>query len=63
MSTSLDHTVWLHGPVRVDGWVLSELHPVATGSGRGLALGSIRTADGRLLASLAQETLLRLPET
>lgn len=60
---SLDYTVWLHGSVRVDGWLLSELRPGGwTGAGRGLALGSVRTTDGRLVATVAQEILLRLPE-
>ena len=58
-SVSLDHAVWFHQPVDVNGWLLSELHPVATGRGRGLALGSIRTADGTLVATVAQEVLLR----
>ena len=58
-SVSLDHAVWFHRPVDVNGWLLSELHPVATGRGRGLALGSIRTADGALVATVAQEVLLR----
>jgi len=62
VSVSLDHTVWVHQPVRVDQWLLSEFHPVATGGGRGLALGSVRTADGQLVASVAQEALLRLPD-
>jgi acyl-CoA thioesterase II len=61
MSVSLDHTVWLHRPVRVDQWLLSEFYPVATGAGRGLALGSVRTAEGRLVATVAQEALLRFP--
>ena len=58
-SVSLDHSIWFHRPVRVDGWLLSELAPVATGQGRGLALGSIRSPDGALLATVAQEVLLR----
>jgi acyl-CoA thioesterase-2 len=62
MSVSLDHSVWLHRPVRVDRWLLSEFYPVATGAGRGLALGSVRDADGRLAATVAQEALLRLPD-
>jgi acyl-CoA thioesterase II len=61
MSVSLDHSLWFHRPPRVEGWMLSELWPVATGAGRGLAMGSIRSADGDLLASVAQEALLRLP--
>jgi acyl-CoA thioesterase-2 len=59
MSVSLDHSVWFHRPAVVDGWLLSELAPAATGRGRGLALGSLRSADGALLATVAQEVLLR----
>lgn len=58
-SVSLDHSVWFHRPVDVNGWLLSELIPVATGRGRGLSLGTIRTADGGLLATVAQAVLLR----
>jgi acyl-CoA thioesterase-2 len=61
MSVSLDHSVWFHRPGRVDGWLLSELSPIATGAGRGLAFGTIRTADGTLVATVTQETLLRVP--
>jgi acyl-CoA thioesterase-2 len=59
MSVSLDHSVWFHRPVDVNGWLLSEFAPVATGGGRGLSLGSIRTEEGRLVATVAQEVLLR----
>ena len=59
MSVSLDHAVWFHAPVDVNGWLLSEVHPVATGRGRGLSLGHIRTAAGALVATFAQEVLLR----
>jgi hypothetical protein len=38
---------------------LTELRPVATGRGRGLAMGTIRSAGGDLLATLGQEVLLR----
>ena len=58
-SVSLDHAVWFHRPVDVNDWLLSELHPVATGRGRGLAMGSIRTRSGDLVATVAQEVLLR----
>lgn len=61
MSVSLDHSVWLHTPARADEWLLSEFHPLATGAGRGLAAGSVWTRDGRLVASVSQEALLRLP--
>ncbi len=59
---TLDHSVWLDVPARADGWMLTEFHPLATAAGRGLALGSVRAADGRLLASVTQEALLRLPD-
>lgn len=59
MSVSLDHAVWFHRPGRVDAWLLYELAPVATGGGRGLAVGSVRGANGALLATVAQEALLR----
>ena len=62
MSVSLDHSVWFHRDARVDQWVLSELRPLTTGAGRGLALGSLRSADGDLLATVTQEALLRLPD-
>lgn len=59
MSVSLDHNVWFHRPVDVNQWLLTELVPVATGRARGLALGSVRTGDGTLVATFAQEVLLR----
>jgi acyl-CoA thioesterase II len=59
MSVSLDHTVWFHRPIDVNQWLLSELVPVATGRGRGLSLGTLRTIDGTLVATVAQEVLLR----
>ncbi len=58
-SVTLDHSVWFHRPACLDGWLLSELVPVATGRGRGLATGSLRTAGGALVATVAQEVLLR----
>lgn len=59
MSVSLDHSVWFHRPVDVNQWLLSELMPVATGRGRGLSVGTIRAQDGSLVATVAQEVLLR----
>ena len=59
MSVSLDHSVWFHRPIDVNQWLLSELVPVATGRGRGLSIGTLRTADGALVATVAQEVLLR----
>jgi acyl-CoA thioesterase-2 len=61
MSVSLDHAVWFHRPARVDQWLLYELVPVSTALGRGLAVGTVRDEAGTLLATVAQEALLRLP--
>ena len=61
MSVSLDHSLWIHRQARVDTWLLTELTPLATRGGRGLAAGTIRTEDGALVATVAQEALLRLP--
>ena len=58
-SVSLDHSVWFHRPADANAWLLSELVPVATGRGRGLALGTLRTLDGALIATVAQQVLLR----
>lgn len=58
-SVSLDHSIWFHRPVDASGWLLSEWTPMASGGGRGLAVGTIRTADGHLVATMAQEVMMR----
>jgi acyl-CoA thioesterase-2 len=56
---SLDHVMWFHAPFRVDDWLLHVIDsPVARGS-RGLVRGRVFTQDGRLVASTAQEGLIR----
>ena len=56
---SLDHTIWYHRPFRADEWWLyDQVSPSASG-GRGLALGRVFTQDGRLVATVAQEGLIR----
>jgi len=60
---SLDHSIWFHRECRVDEWLLYALDsPVASGS-RGFARGSIFTRNGVLVASIAQEGLMRLVDT
>ncbi|MBF4479315.1 acyl-CoA thioesterase-2 [Rhodococcus rhodochrous J3] len=56
---SLDHTVWWHAPFRADEWHLYEQHGYRMGGGRGLSRGYLFDRDGNLLASTAQEGLLR----
>jgi acyl-CoA thioesterase II len=60
MTASLDHAVWLHGDFRVDDWMLYSCDSPWTGRGRGFNRGSIYTRDGRLVATCAQEGLIRL---
>lgn len=57
---SIDHAMWFHRPVRVDEWLLyCTDSPSASGS-RGFARGSVFARDGRLVASTAQEGLMRM---
>jgi acyl-CoA thioesterase II len=56
---SLDHSVWFHRPFRADEWWLyDQVSPSASG-GRGLVTARVFTEDGTLVASVAQEALIR----
>ena len=57
---SLDHAMWFHRPFRADGWLLYVQESTNAGRGRGFTRGSIFTADGQLVVSVAQEGLLRV---
>ena len=56
---SLDHAVWFHRPARADEWLLFSVDPVTNFGARGLARGTLHTTEGVLVASVAQEALLR----
>lgn len=56
---SLDHSIWFHEEVCLDDWLLYSMDSPWAGSSRGFARGSIYTRDGRLVASVAQEGLIR----
>jgi acyl-CoA thioesterase-2 len=59
---SLDHAMWFHRPARADEWLLyAEQSPSAQG-GRGLGIGRMFTQDGRLVATVAQEGMVRIKE-
>ncbi|KAI9025890.1 HotDog domain-containing protein [Phycomyces nitens] len=62
MVVSLDHTIWFHAPARIDEWLLHDMYSPRTSEGRGIAFGKIYTQDGTLVASTAQEGLVRLSE-
>jgi acyl-CoA thioesterase-2 len=59
MAASLDHALWFHRPFRADDWLLyAQDSPNASGA-RGFSRGLIFTRDGILVASVAQEGLVR----
>jgi acyl-CoA thioesterase II len=59
-AASLDHALWFHRPFRADEWLLyTEDSPSASGA-RGFTRGALFSRDGRLVASVAQEGLIRL---
>ena len=60
LMASIDHALWVHRPFRVDDWLLYSMEsPTATGV-RGFSRGHFFTADGRLVASVSQEGLVRI---
>ena len=61
-TASLDHALWFHAEPDVNDWMLYVQHSPAAQSGRGLAFGSIFSKSGVLLASVAQEGMVRVPE-
>ena len=58
-AASLDHTIWFHRPFRADEWWLYDQWSPSASGGRGLAIGRVFGQDGRLLATVAQEGLIR----
>jgi acyl-CoA thioesterase-2 len=57
---SLDHAMWFHRPFRIDEWLLYSCDSPSAQGARGLARGMIYARDGRLVASTAQEGLIRI---
>ena len=57
---SLDHSIWFHRPFRVDEWLLYVMDSTTSGGARGFASGTLYTRDGTLVASVAQEGLMRM---
>ncbi|MGI9369079.1 MAG: acyl-CoA thioesterase [Ruegeria sp.] len=60
---SLDHTMWFHAPIRFENWHLYSMDAPWSGNGRNFNRGSIYTEDGMLVASVAQEGLMRRPKS
>jgi acyl-CoA thioesterase-2 len=58
-AASLDHALWFHRPFRADDWLLYHQDSPSAAGARGFSRGLIFTRDGRLVASVAQEGLIR----
>lgn len=59
VTASLDHSMWFHRPGRVDDWILYVQEAVSAQSQRGLATANFYSRTGELLASVAQEGMIR----
>lgn len=59
MIASLDHAIWFHRPFRADEWWLYDQTSPFAGAGRGLVTAGVFTQDGTLVATVAQEALMR----
>lgn len=59
-AASLDHCLWFHRDFDASEWLYYDMHSPVTGGGRGLNHGFFYTEDGRLVASTAQEGLMRV---
>jgi acyl-CoA thioesterase-2 len=57
---SLDHAMWFHRPLRVDDWLLYALESPSASGARGFAQAGVFSRDGRLVATSAQEGLVRI---
>lgn len=58
--SSLDHCMWFHRPFRADDWLLYQIESPRSSGSRGFCVGRIYTKNGELVASVAQEGLIRV---
>ncbi|MDH3454773.1 MAG: acyl-CoA thioesterase II [Desulfuromonadales bacterium] len=58
-AASLDHAMWFHRDFRMDDWLLYSMDSPSTSCGRGLSRGNLFSRDGKLVASVAQEGMIR----
>lgn len=58
-AASLDHAVWIHGPLRFDSWLLFDMQSPVARNARALVYGAFYRPDGVRVASVAQEGLIR----
>jgi acyl-CoA thioesterase-2 len=57
---SVDHAMWFHRPLRVDDWLLYDMRSPSASGARGFAQAGLFARDGRLVATIAQEGLVRV---
>jgi acyl-CoA thioesterase-2 len=62
-AASLDHAMWFHRPASVDDWILYAQQSPSAQGGRGLGIGRMFSADGTLVATVAQEGMLRIKQS
>lgn len=58
---SIDHSMWFHRPFRIDDWLLFVIESPSASSARGFVRGEFFDQKGRLVASVTQEGLIRMP--
>src|SRR5882724_5595623 len=58
--SSLDHAMWFHRPLRIDDWLLYDMESPSASGARGFARAGVFARDGRLVATIAQEGLVRI---
>jgi acyl-CoA thioesterase-2 len=63
MVASLDHSIWFHRPFRMDEWLLHVSESPTSAAARGFARGTFFARDGGLVASTAQEGMVRVRRT
>ena len=61
-AASLDHAIWFHRPFEAHEWLLYTMESPSAFGARGFTRGSLHTQDGKLVASVVQEGLIRLVE-
>lgn len=58
-AASLDHAMWFHRDFRMDEWLLYSIDSPSSSNGRGFSRGNLFTREGKLVASVAQEGMIR----
>jgi acyl-CoA thioesterase-2 len=61
-AASLDHAIWFHDVPNLNNWHLYVQHSPAASNGRGLSQGKIYSQHGKLIATIAQEGMIRIPD-